>query len=101
MALGNSGYGNTATASPATTRQSVISEQMVLLEQRAETLSQHVAELEGRLSGVLMPEPPTTNKDSPGTPHSGVPLGASIAQMNDRISFATMRLRNIIDRVEL
>ena len=106
MAYGNSGTAIAGNArdyvgAPAPPRQSVISEQMVTLEQRAEALGHVVGELEARIGPVLMPEPPgSTNKDASALP-SSVPLGASLAQMNDRLHLIASKLRNIIERVEL
>lgn len=104
MGYGNGGASGSMTASslnPAPQRQSVIAEQMNTLEQRTEVLNSTVAELEARISAVLMPEPPASNEKSPGAPIQAVALGASLGSMNDRIALVTRRLRSIIDRVEL
>ena len=108
MAYGNGGTGqaigggsSAASAGPAQTRPPVIVEQMNVLDSRADSIHSLVAELEARISGVLMPEPPATPGNKLEVPHPGVALGASLAQMNDRLAAVAQRLRGIIDRVEL
>ena len=81
-------------------RQTVISEQMNILEGRIDLLAQLTSELDGRISGILMPEPPSPANQT-SAPHPGVPLGAHLAQLNDRLGMVSERLRNIISRVEL
>lgn len=110
------GYGNGGTGSGTITsysgaaigvavatapRQPIIAEQMVALDGRTETLSSMVAELEARIASVLMTEGPSTSEKPLQAPHPNVQLGASLAQMNDRLLLITHRLRNVIERVEL
>lgn len=108
MAYGNGGgigtvgsYGEASRPSAAQ-REGAIASQMAMLEKHSEHLHQTIAELEARIGSVLMPEPPPAiQKDAAVGPTPGVPLGASLADMNTRIAHATMRLRSLIERVGL
>ena len=85
---------------PTSIRQPMIADQMMALEQRAEGLHSMIAELEARLSAVLTPEPPQ-GLDKEGSPSFPVPLAASLAQSNQRLSQALNRLQALIGRIEL
>jgi len=106
MAYGNGGTGTTTgygaiSGSSVAVRPSAIADQMGVLSDRTESLSQHVAELEARLVGILQPDAPmTTDKQGPQPSHP-VPMAATLGQINDRLGMIAQRLRNIIDRVEL
>ena len=101
MSYGNGPTGSATLATPAP-KMPVIAEQMNVLESRTETLNQLIAELESRLSPILMSEPPSA-KTGPQTQPvaSGVPLGASIGQMNERLSLVALRLNGIMERIEV
>lgn len=105
MAYGNGGAVGAATtytpvSTPQAVRPTVISEQCSTLESRVESLGNIVAELEARLSMVLMSEAPSGEKASQA-PHPGVPLGNVLAIQNDRLHLIAVRLRSLIERVEL
>ena len=77
-----------------------ISEQMEVLDERTVVLHQTISELEGRCQTILSPAPPATEGKAGAQPDP-IQLGASLGQMNDRLTHAIQRLRGIIDRVEL
>lgn len=104
MSYGNGGtvaggYAGVQIAPPA--RLTMIAEQMSTLENRTEVLTATIAELDARLSPIVRPEPPSAEGKREPVPTVPVALGANLSQMNDRLALLNMRLRSLIDRIEL
>jgi hypothetical protein len=96
MAYGNGGTETGYTGRPITDAPrpvSTIQSQMGTLESRIDSLH----------GGVLMPEPPKamSNKVETGQAYPSVPLGGELARHNEKLAAASMRLRELIDRIEL
>jgi hypothetical protein len=101
MAYGNGGL-SAGSAIGEVRREGAISSQMNTLGKNSGILHSTIEELEARMVAVLAPQPPPSQtKDPHGVQIPGVQLGASLLDMNERIAHATMRLRALIDRIEL
>jgi hypothetical protein len=108
MGYGNGGTETGYTGRPITDapRQvSTVQQQMQGLESRVDSLHGLISELEARIGSVLMPEPPKALSGSPSTQvgigYPPVPLGGELARRNETLAAASMRLRELIDRIEL
>lgn len=100
-AMGSGAHEQYATAAQAPRGMPMIAIQLDRQAKSTEQLHALLSDLEGRLSGIVRSVPPSVADQSGKNSMELVPLASGMAEQNNRIESACLRIMSLLERIEL